>query len=646
MRPRIPFWNRLKFFLERQFVKGPQYQLLAVAALIGLISLLGGLAVVGTGEPLDETGSAVWWAFLRLTDPGYLGDDVGAWRRVVSTILTVSGYVVFLGALVAILTQWLNAKMRQLEQGLTPVATRGHVVILGWTNRTTPVVRELMLSTGRLRRFLRSRGTRSLQLVILAEKVSAAQAQALRDEPAIGRRARDIVLRSGSALNVEHLQRVSCGTASAIILPSEVFGERELISSDVQTIKTLLTIEGDAVSAGREPPYVVAELQDARKLSVARSAYHGPLEVIASDAALSRLIAQNLRQPGLALFYAEVLTHSVGYEFYVRQFPAAAGRCFGELAAGFPNALLCGLVRAVDGLHQAQLCPDPSLTLLADDTLVLLADDYSQTEWRGATTPPPAPVVSPKKAARAAQGPRRVLVLGWNDRHPAMLSELAAHDEDRFEVDIVSVLPAAQREAAIKRYALGSKLAPNRQFETDFLVESELRALSPGDYDCILLASSDVLDSEVEADARTVVGYLVLRQILRGAPRRPQVLVELSDASNEKIVGETRDEILVGPLLLSHMLAQVALRRELRAVFEALFGAAGADVSFLSPERYGLSGRRSFGQVAAAVAAAGDIALGLYRPGLGNGQRLQLNPDRSMTVPFAPEDRIVVLGNA
>lgn len=645
MTPRIPFWDRLKFFLERQFVKGPHYQLLAVAALIGLISLIGGLAVIDTGAPLDDTGSAVWWAFLRLTDPGYLGDDVGAWRRTVSTILTISGYVVFLGALVAILTQWLNTKMRQLEQGLTPVATRGHVVILGWTNRTMPVVRELMLSTGRLRRFLRSRGTRSLQLVILAREMSAAQAQALRDDPAIGRRARDIVLRSGNALNVEHLQRVSCGTASAIILPSEVFGESELISSDVQTVKTLMTIEGEALAAGRAPPYVVAELQDARKVSVARSAYHGPLEVIASDAALSRLIAQNLRQPGLALFYAEVLTHSVGYEFYVRQFPAAAGRRFGELAAGFPNALLCGLVREIDGEHQAQLCPEPGMPVRAEDTLVLLAVDYADTEWRGATGPL-APAITPKKAARRAQAPRRVLVLGWNDRHPAMLSELAAHDEDRFEVDFVSVLPAAQRDAAIQRYALGSKLAPSRQFETDFLVESELRALSPADYDCVLLASSDVLASEVEADARTVVGYLVLRQILRGTSRRPQVLVELSDASNEKIVGETRDEILVGPLLLSHMLAQVALRRELRAVFEALFGASGADVSFLPPERYGLSGRRSFADVAAAVAAAGDIALGLFRPGLGSGQRLQLNPDRSVALAFEPEDRIVVLGNA
>ena len=35
----------------------------------------------------------LWWSFLRLTDPGYLGDDEGTSRRIISTLLTVAGYV-------------------------------------------------------------------------------------------------------------------------------------------------------------------------------------------------------------------------------------------------------------------------------------------------------------------------------------------------------------------------------------------------------------------------------------------------------------------------------------------------------------------------------------------------------------------------
>ncbi len=100
--------DRIKFIVERQLVKGGAgFQLLVVGCFIALISLIGGLLVVlppQAGE-FESAGHAIWWAFLRLTDPGYLGDDVGTWQRIVSTLLTIMGYVVFMGTLVAILTR-------------------------------------------------------------------------------------------------------------------------------------------------------------------------------------------------------------------------------------------------------------------------------------------------------------------------------------------------------------------------------------------------------------------------------------------------------------------------------------------------------------------------------------------------------------
>lgn len=69
--------ERILFFLERQFIKGAHFQLLFVAALIGVISLVGGLLITPVEDTPDSLGEVVWWAFLRLTDPGYLGDDEG-----------------------------------------------------------------------------------------------------------------------------------------------------------------------------------------------------------------------------------------------------------------------------------------------------------------------------------------------------------------------------------------------------------------------------------------------------------------------------------------------------------------------------------------------------------------------------------------
>lgn len=256
------FVDRVKFIVERQLVKGAGFQLLVVGVFIGMISLIGGLLVFPLGAPFEGMGDATWWAFLRLTDPGYLGDDVGNWQRLVSTILTVSGYVVFMGTLVAILTRWLIAKMTDLERGLTPVTLRNHIVVLGWTSQTLPLLGELLLSSGRMRRFLAKHETSRLRLVVLSEQASAAQVHELRNDPGIGRKARQIILRSGSAIQPGALQRVACLDAAAVIVPSAAHQTGSLVTSDVETVKALLSIAAQARHLGTPLPFVVAEIQD------------------------------------------------------------------------------------------------------------------------------------------------------------------------------------------------------------------------------------------------------------------------------------------------------------------------------------------------------------------------------------------------
>jgi hypothetical protein len=187
---------RTRFLLERLLLRGPQYRLLFIAAVLGLLSVLGGLLVLPSGG-FSGWPEATWWAFLRLSDPGYLGDDTGTFVRIVSTFLTVAGYVVFLGSLVAIMTQWLNSTIARLERGTTPVSRAHHVVILGWTNRTIPIVRELLLSEERVRRFLHVRGARGLHIVILADEVNHTLRQELREQLGSLFEEGGITLRSG-----------------------------------------------------------------------------------------------------------------------------------------------------------------------------------------------------------------------------------------------------------------------------------------------------------------------------------------------------------------------------------------------------------------------------------------------------------------
>ena len=99
---------RLRFLLERWVQRGVLAQLAFVVGLVALVALLGGIAAWRLTDAFASLPEAVWWSFLRLTDPGYLGDDEGTASRAVSTIVTVLGYILFLGLLIAILTQWMN----------------------------------------------------------------------------------------------------------------------------------------------------------------------------------------------------------------------------------------------------------------------------------------------------------------------------------------------------------------------------------------------------------------------------------------------------------------------------------------------------------------------------------------------------------
>jgi Trk K+ transport system NAD-binding subunit len=638
--------DRVKFILERQLVKGAGFQLLVVGVFIGLISLVGGLLVVPQGGDFEDPGSAIWWAFLRLTDPGYLGDDAGTWQRFVSTLLTISGYVVFMGTLVAILTRWLIAKMADLERGLTPVTLKNHVVVLGWTSQTLPLLSELLGSSGRMRRFLAKHDAQKLNLVVLSEAASAAQVHELRSEPGIGRRARQIILRSGLAIQPDALQRVACLDAAVVIVPSAVHEAGSLVTSDVETVKALLSIAAQARYFQVSPPFVVAEIQDVRKLPVIERAYPGEVEVVAGDATISRLMVQNILHPGLSEVFNELLTPGEGNEIYLRNGESLAGLTLADLAAARPGVIVLGLLKHRDAGWDVQLLAPSGSRIDPADWVVLMARDYAETEPdpKRAILPelvrgPAVPVARP-----ANQANHQVLVLGWNRRVPSLIAEFLSYGHRQFEVNLVSVVPVAEREQAIAEYVDNSGQLTCRHIEADYMVEGELRRIGPADYDTVILLSSDRLASGEEADARTLVGYLQLEDILADFARKPQLIMELSDPDNQHLLDGHQSEMMISPMILSHVLAQVALRRELRVVLDELFTVGGAEIQFRDPSDYPLPASATFQVLEKAVAAEGELALGVFRHKPNErGSHLQLNPPRKDYLELQPQDRLVVL---
>lgn len=638
--------NRLQFVAERFLVRGPLFRLMFVIGIVAMVAFFGGVAVVGSGQ-FGDLAEAVWWAFLRLSDPGYLGDDEGVYVRVVSTLLTVAGYVLFLGALVAIMTQWLNGALRRLENGLTPIADRNHLVVLGWTTRTPAIVRELLMSSERVRRFLRLRGARTLTVVVMADEVDAELHQDLRERVGPSYRSSSVILRSGSPLRGDHLRRVAALDAAALLMPAPSYDDPR-IAPDTQTIKTLLSLASYCREHDVSPlPFVVTELLDARNAVTARRAYPGQLEVIATARIVSSLLCQNIRHPGISHVFAALLTHGEGSELYARDCPAQFfGLRFGDLGDAFPHAILLGIVRREpDGIDRSHLNPNDDMELREGDRLVLVADDYEETE-------PPERFQShrPDRGQGIPSEPevkahRRILLLGWNHSVPTFLQELDTYEHETFEVVSFTIVPVASRMKMLADADVELRRVKVEYREDDFTTPGHLRDVDLRSFDNVLFVASDRIESE-EADARTILGHLLLREEVPDGSGGPEVLVELADPENLALFQRGTSEVLTTATLVSHMMAQIALRSELRVVFEDLFGPEGSEIFFRPASVYDLAGTEvAFDEIRRAAAERNETALGIRLVARSNevDDEVIVNPPRDRRFTLSATDELVVL---
>ncbi len=638
--------NKFKFNIEHFLLRGAYARLLFIASLIGLVASAGGLLVQVTDGSFVEKKSAIWWAFLRLTDPGYLGDDEGLPRRVISTVLTVLGYVLFMGSLIAILTQWLNQKIRDFERGLTPIVRRNHILILGWTNRTPAVVEELMRSGERVHRFLKLRGARGLHVVILSEEVSLERTIELRNILGPLWDARRITFRSGTALRMEHLERVDYQNASAIILPGADFAYGGANESDMRIVKTLLTIANQFHSdSDKTLPLLVTELFDFNKTAMLQKSYQGILEILATDVFITRCMAQTVRHPGLSLLIQQILTHRRGNSIHIRTIKSVTGNCCGDLAGACPRAILLGVVRFEEDKFRPLLSPPKGLVVQPDDRLVFLARRYEDCIIHESfySKPPPSPsqIKTQPVNREMATGARRILILGWNYKVAALIKELDDYLHENFEVSTLSIKPIPDREAELKQRGIDQQRMKVSHFEGDYTLLSDLEAIEPDTYDNVIVFGGDWLETQEESDARTIVGHMVLKNIIEKSTKKPTILVDLMDADNARLFQDINTEVLVTPMMASHVLAQVSLRRELNSVYTELFGVSGAEIFFRCVSDYGIVDEEmTFATLMGIMTDDRETALGVR---LMRGD-VKLNPEKNTVFKMAELDSLIVLG--
>ncbi|MCP4804629.1 MAG: hypothetical protein GY913_25615 [Proteobacteria bacterium] len=217
--------------------------------LVLLIGILGGAALIGGAARLlsgdtDTLGGGVWWAFLHLTDSGYLGDDESAVGRLLGSLMTFVGLVFLTSMLIAGSTSFLTTSLARIQEGGFDVAFDNHTVILGWNPKVFALVRELLLAD------------EHVQIAILAgvdkrEADDALETQVFqpfdretsladRLQPWRDKR-RLVVYRRGNIYVDSELQKVGAARAGRfVLLAPEASGG---IHTDVQMLRTYLSLQ-------------------------------------------------------------------------------------------------------------------------------------------------------------------------------------------------------------------------------------------------------------------------------------------------------------------------------------------------------------------------------------------------------------------
>jgi voltage-gated potassium channel Kch len=618
------FKQRLSYWRDNLMASGTPalvftLVILSLIAVCLTASIVAGFHLSPKGESF---GKVVWNSLLRTLDPGTMGDDEGSPAFLAMMLFITLVGLFLVSALIGVISSEIDTQLERLRKGRSRVLESGHTVILGWSPQIFTILRELLIA---------NENQKKAKIVLLAERDKVAMEDEIR-ERIHHRHKKRIICRSGSPLEPHDLEIVNPKDArSIIVLPP-------LDSPDVYVIKAVLAIVHHE-NRKKSPYHIVSQIRDPKNLEILRLASKGDrMQPILMDDLIARLMAQTSRQSGLSVVYSELLDFE-GDEIYPQLEPSLYGKTYGDALFAYETSSVIGIQK-----RDAILINPPMDTRIEEGDAILAISEDDDTVLPDA---PPAPRIQAdaivENGAPPPPKPERSLLLGWN-----RCAEIAIHELDSYVApgSLVTVVTAQPLEEKC-RACLDSLKNQEVRFQIgDQTDRAVLDSLNPSSYDHILVLSNDSLSVQ-EADARTLVTLLHLRDIAERDKTPFSIVSEMLDVRNRNLAEITRvDDFIVSDHLVSLMLAQLSENPEMHEIFQSLFSPEGSEI-YLKPIReYVQPGIPvTFYTLVEAARRRGETAIG-YRRIHDKGDKMHgviLNPRKSEEISFHEDDKLIVL---
>lgn len=571
---------------------------------------------------LPET---VWFGLMRTLDSGTMGGDEGSWPFKISMLWITLGGVFVVSTLIGVLNNGIEAMVDELRKGRSRVIERDHTVILNWSPHVFSIIGELVQANA---------NRKGACIVILADMDKVEMEDAIRDQVGDTKNTK-IVCRTGSAMELNDLDRVSVQTSRSIVVLAPEGAE----DPDSDVIKAILAVT-NGPTRRKEPYHVVAEIQSPENVEAAKLCGRDELEVVVAGDLISRIMVQTCRQSGLSVVHIELLDFG-GDEIYFHEERSLVGKTFGEALHCYEDSSLMGLRTAAG---KVLINPAMDTTIGAGDRLIAISEDDDTIKL--STTRGEIDEAAIRSSDKSTAQPESTLILGWNWKGARIVTGLDAYVPGGSSITVVAEADGLEDEvdqlrADLKHQAL-------TVIKGDTTNRRTLDGLGLEKFDHIIVLCSDSIDAQ-RADSRVLVTLLHLRDIGEKLKHDFSIVSEMLDVRNRALAEVTKaDDFIVSEKLVSLMLSQVSENKELNAVFDDLFDPAGSEIYVKPATDYVQPGKAvDFYTVVEAARRRGEIAIG-YRVAAkahdaGDQYGVKVNPKKSRKVTFTEADKIIVI---
>jgi hypothetical protein len=631
-RTKAGFWTKVRYNFDNSIAQPSAFVFYMFIALIILSVLivvikyalyaLPALLPTGTAPLAPISFETFWGQFATLTGRG----TEASWADRIVGILNWSITITVAGSVTGFIVGAINRAFAAMRKGKSPVIDNDHTLILGWSNRVFPILKELAVANANVR---------NAKVVIF----STLERDVMEDEiesRAEGLGKMKVITRTGDPTNPTDLKRVNVSNAkSVIILDADETGDATVVS-------TVLAVK----SVNSNPDLrLIAELDDANTAEALVTATNGQVIAVRSHDVIARVTAQASRQPGLAAVTLDLLDFD-GDEIYFQSVPALDGKTYKDAVLSFNEASVIGLLHP-DGTPE--LNPKTTTKIKPGSKVIAVAEDDDKVIFTGISDAVAARKVGARKViSRKAEN---LLVIGWSSMGRSVLTELAAYLPKGSSVHIVAQSKFVAPEE-LTNLKFGAVKVTHASVSGD--IDELIAAASAKRYDEVIVLGYREAISESEADAQTMLTMLQMNQLFdqpNNGVEPTRLVAEILDSRKAELARVAAvDDLVVSDNLAALLIAQISENPALAPVFDDLFDADGAAINVKPIDHYVPLGKEiTFGElVAIASAAHGESTIG-YRVAAASrddaSTGVRMNPNKNTVFTPAAGDALVVIGD-